>query len=264
MKIAVCGKGGVGKTLVAATIARLLGREGIRVLAIDADPNTTLATALGIPAIVAETIVPLTENEELVKERTSLNPKTFGGMFKLNPHVEDLASKFGVQAPDNVNLLVAGTVKIGGSGCMCPAGALLKALIRHLIVGSREAFVMDMEAGIENLGRGTTSGMDALIIVVEPGHGAFTTVARIQKLASDIGVKRLIAVANKIMNEEDKTTIESVLAKRDIPLLAIIPFDTKVRMAGLLGKAPLDYASDSPAIQAIMEFIPRLQSFLAG
>jgi CO dehydrogenase maturation factor len=147
---------------------------------------------------------------------------------------------------------------------MCPAGSLLKALIRYLIVGSKEAFVMDMEAGIENLGRGTTRGMDALIIVVEPGHGALATVARIQKLAGDIGVERLIAVANKIMNEEDKIAIESVLAKRDIPLLAVIPFDSKVRMAGLLGEAPLDYASDSPAIQAIKEFIPKLQSSLAG
>ncbi len=233
-------------------------------LAVDADPNTTLATALGIPAIVAETIVPLTENQELVKERTSLDPKIFGGMFKLNPNVEDLATKFGVQAPDNVTLLVAGTVKIGGSGCMCPAGALLKALIRHLIVGSGEAFVMDMEAGIENLGRGTTRDMDALIIVVEPEHGALTTVGRIQKLAGDLGVERIVAVANKIMNEEDKTAIESVLEKWNIPLLALIPFDSKIRQAGLLGKAPLDYAPDSPVIEAIAAFIPRLKSVLWG
>lgn len=264
MKIAVCGKGGVGKTTISATIARLLGREGIRVLAVDADPNTTLATALGIPAVVAETIVPLTENEGLVKERTSLDPKIFGGMFKLNPHVEDLAAKFGVPAPDNVTLLVSGTVKIGGAGCMCPAGALLKALIRHLIVGSGEAFVMDMEAGIENLGRGTTRDMDALIIVVEPGHGALTTVGRIQKLASDIGVERIVAVANKIMDKEDKATIESVIAKRNIPLLAMIPFDSKILKAGLFGKAPLDYAPDSPVFKVLKEFIPRLQSYLAG
>jgi CO dehydrogenase maturation factor len=262
LKIAVCGKGGVGKTLVAATIARFLGREGIRVLAVDADPNTTLATALGIPAVVAETIVPLTENEELVKERTGLDPKTFGGMFKINPRVEDLATKFGVVAPDNVTLLVAGTVKVGGSGCMCPAGALLKALIRHLIVSSGEAFVMDMEAGIENLGRGTTRGMDALIIVVEPGHGALATVGRIQKLAGDLGVERLIGVANKIMNDEDKAAIESVLAKMDIPLLAVIPFDSNIRQAGLLGKAPLDFAPSSPAIQILKTFVTELQSFL--
>jgi CO dehydrogenase maturation factor len=262
MKIAVLGKGGVGKTLVSGTTARLLGREGIRVLAVDADPNPTLAATLGVSEEAAKTIIPLTENDELIKERTGMDPKVYGSMFKLNPHVSDLAEKFGVPAPDNVTLLVAGTVTIGGAGCMCPAGALLKRLIRHLIVGSDEAFVMDMEAGVENLGRGTTRGMDALIIVVEPGHASINTVGRIKQLAHDIGVERVVAVANKIMDEEDERIINKTLSELNIPLLAAIPFDKAVRDAGLHGQAPIDYDPNSPALQALRTLIPKIRTYL--
>ncbi|MDO8056384.1 MAG: cobalamin biosynthesis protein CobN, partial [Candidatus Hermodarchaeota archaeon] len=239
-----------------------LGREGIRVLAVDADPTPTLASALGIPSEVAAKIVPLTENDELVEERTGMDKKTYGGMFKLNPRVSDLSDKFGVPGPDNVTLLVAGTVTIGGSGCMCPAGALLKALIRHLIVGTDEAFVMDLEAGIENLGRGTSRGMDALIAVVEPGQSSINTVERIQKLAHDIGVDTIFAVGNKIMDDVDQTTIESTLDVLQIPLLTSIPFDKGIRQANLKGIAPLDYAPESPGLQAIKSIIPKLRAHL--
>ncbi len=262
MKVAVAGKGGVGKTLVAGTLARFLGRKDIQVLAVDADPTPTLASTLGIPPEIAEQIVPLTENDELIEERTGMNKQTFGGMFKLNPHVSDLAKKYGVPGPDNVTLLVAGTVTIGGTGCMCPAGALLKALIRHLIVGSDEAFVMDLEAGIENLGRGTTRGMDALITVVESGQTSISTVARIKKLASDIGVDTIFAVGNKIIDEIDENAIRTTLEELEIPLLTVIPFDKAIRNANLEGKAPIDYAPNSAAIQAIKKLIPELQNRL--
>ncbi|MFW9831611.1 MAG: ArsA-related P-loop ATPase [Candidatus Thorarchaeota archaeon] len=262
MKLAVAGKGGVGKTLVAGTLARFLGREQIRVLAVDADPTPTLATTLGIPPEIAEKIIPLTENDKLVQERTGMDKQTYGGMFKLNPHVSDLAEKFGVQGPDNVTLLIAGTVTIGGAGCMCPAGALLKALIRHLIIGSDEAFVMDLEAGIENLGRGTTRGMDALIVVVEPGQTSLSTVGRIKKLAKDISVDTVFAVANKVMDETDQQAIETTLQKLQIPLLISIPFDRAIRQANLEGKAPLDYAPEAPAVKAIHALIPELRKRL--
>jgi CO dehydrogenase maturation factor len=259
VKVAVAGKGGVGKTLVAGTLARFLGQEGIHVLAVDADPTPTLATTLGIPPDVVEKIVPLTENDELVEERTGMDKKTYGGMFKLNPRVSDLAEKYGVSGPDNTTLLIAGTVTIGGAGCMCPAGALLKALIRHLIVGSDEAFVMDLEAGIENLGRGTSRGMDALIIVVEPGQTSINTVRRIKKLAQDIGVDTLFAVGNKVMDKMDQDAIEQTLKEMDVPLLTTIPFDKAIRHANLKGQAPIDFAPDSPAVQSIKDMIPELQ-----
>jgi CO dehydrogenase maturation factor len=264
VKIAVCGKGGVGKTTVAATLARLMGREGTKVLAVDADPNTTLAAALGVPAEVAAKVVPLTENDELVKARTGVDPgRSVGAVFKLNPRVDDLAAKYGVPAPDNVTLLVAGTVRAGGSGCMCPSGALLKALTRHLILGSDEAFVMDMEAGIENLGRGTTREMDALIVVVEPGQAALTTLSRIRKLAKDIGVEHVVAVANKVTDGKDRSIIEAALREQDIPLLGVIPFDPALREAGLLGKPPIDYRPNAPGMKALQQLLPALRSYLA-
>jgi len=147
---------------------------------------------------------------------------------------------------------------------MCPAGALLKALIRHLIVGSDEAFVMDLEAGIENLGRGTSRGMDALITVVEPGQTSINTVERIQKLAHDISVDTVFAVGNKVMDEEDQAAIESTLNELQIPLLASIPFDKAIRHANLKGIAPLDYAPESPAIQVIQSIIPQLRKHLSS
>ena len=210
MKIAVAGKGGVGKTTVAGTLARLLGRDGLKILAVDADPAYTLWSALGIPEETARQIIPLTENQKLLQERLELQPgQGLGAWFKLNPRVDDLAERFAIQGPDNVNLLVAGTVEVGDSGCMCPSATLLKALMRHLVIGSDEAFVMDMDAGVENLGRGTTRGMDALLVVAEPGRRSLGILAKIKKLAEDINVGRIFAVGNKVMTDQDKQMIDN-------------------------------------------------------
>lgn len=168
-KVAIAGKGGVGKTTIAATLARLLGRAGLSVLAIDADPAMNLASALGISPALAKTIVPISDNPNLIAERTGARPgETSGAVFNLTPRVEDLASKLGVPASDNTRLLVLGTVKSAGSGCMCPANALLRALLRHLLLRKGEAVVMDIEAGLEHLGRGVIRGVDVVMTVVEP------------------------------------------------------------------------------------------------
>ncbi len=259
MKIAVAGKGGVGKTTVAGTIARLLGRDGLKILAVDADPSYTLWSALGIPADVAKQIVPLTENETLVEERLQIEGAgSYKGFFKLNPRVDDLAEKFAISGPDNVSLLVAGTVEIGGSGCMCPSATLLKALMRHLILGTDEAFVMDMDAGIENLGRGTTKGMDALVVVAEPGRRSLDILGKIRTLAKDIDVGRVFAIGNKVVTSEDEEMIREWVKKEGIPLLGIIPLDEKVKQADRIGVAPLDLDANSPAMLAISDIKQKL------
>ncbi len=259
MKIAVAGKGGVGKTTVAGTIARLLGRDGLRILAVDADPSYTLWSALGIPADVANEIVPLTENEPLVEERLQIEGAgSYKQFFKLNPRVDDLAAKFAIKGPDNVSLLVAGTVEIGGSGCMCPSATLLKSLMRHLILGTDEAFVMDMDAGIENLGRGTTKGMDALVVVAEPGRRSLDILGKIKKLAQDIDVGRVFAVGNKVVTSEDSKMIEDWVKKEGIPLLGIVPLDESVKEADRRGVAPIDLDANSPGMLAIAEIKQRL------
>ena len=259
MKIAVAGKGGVGKTTVAGTIARLLGRDGLKILAVDADPSYSLWSALGIPADVAKEIVPLTENEELVEERLQIEGAgSYKGFFKLNPRVDDLAEKFAISGPDNVSLLVAGTVEIGGSGCMCPSATLLKTLMRHLILGTDEAFVMDMDAGVENLGRGTTKGMDALVVVAEPGRRSLDILGKIRTLAQDIDVGRVFAVGNKVVTPEDAEMIREWVEKEGIPLLGIVPLDETIKQADRKGVAPIDLDPESEGMLAIREIKNRL------
>ncbi|MHA1907213.1 MAG: ATP-binding protein [Candidatus Thorarchaeota archaeon] len=262
MKIAVAGKGGVGKTTVAGTLARLLGRDGLKILAVDADPSYTLWSALGISSEVADTIVPLTENAELVEERLAIEEvgPTSTGVFKLNPIVDDLAAKFAISGPDNVSLLVAGTVDLGGSGCMCPSATLLKSLMRHLVIGSDEAFIMDMDAGVENLGRGTTRGMDALVVVAEPGRRALDILGKIKTLAGDIGVGKVYAVGNKVATTEDEQMIRERVEKEGIILLGIVPLDENIRAADRKGMAPIDLDSNSPAMTAINEIKEQLVS----
>lgn len=252
MKLAVTGKGGVGKTTLAGTLARLFGRDGLKMLAVDADPNYNLYSSLGISDETAQQIQPLLEIDDLVRERTDTPlVQVLGNFFRLNPKVDDLASKYAVKGPDNVSLLVAGTVNMGGQGCMCPSAALLKALIQHLNIQDDEAFIMDMDAGIEHLGRGTTKGMDLLLVVVEPGRRSLDTLERIHGLAADIGNERVFAVVNKVMNEDDLHMVSSYVAARGFTLLGEIPFDSSLREADMKGIAPLDLNPDSPAMNAI-------------
>ena len=190
MKIAVAGKGGVGKTFVAGTLARLLARDGYNVLAVDADPNINLAASLGIPSEIANRITPLSENDALVKENTGLDPKeSLCVIFNMTPTVNDIVDRFGVQGPDNVKLLVMGTVKGGDTGCMCGANALLRVLIQHLLIQRGEVLIMDMVAGLEHLGRGTARRMDSMLVVVEPRMKSIDTVGRILRMAEEIEVR---------------------------------------------------------------------------
>jgi CO dehydrogenase maturation factor len=259
MKIAVAGKGGVGKTTVAGTLARLLGRDGLRILAVDADPSYTLWSALGIPSDVAKQIVPLTENETLVEERLQVEgAESYKGFFKLNPIVDDLAEKFAIEGPDNVSLLVAGTVEIGGSGCMCPSATLIKTLMRHLILATDEAFVMDMDAGIENLGGGTTRGMDALLVVAEPGRRSLDILGKIKTLAQDIDVGRVFAVGNKVVTPEDEEMIQEWVKNEGLPLLGLVPLDETIKQADRKGVAPIDLDPESSGMLAIRKIKQRL------
>jgi len=252
LKVAVAGKGGVGKTLIAGTLARLLARDGFRVLAVDADPAMNLAYALGIPSDTASKIVPLTENKGLIEERTGAKPGTAFSIFiNLTPTVDDIAERYGVLGPDGVKLLVMGTLRSGGSGCMCPANSLIRALIRHITLVRGDAVVMDMEAGLEHLGRATVRGFDALLCVVEPGAQSIETARRIKHLAEDINIREVLAVGNKVMRKEDERIIKDSLNKIELDLICSIPFDTDIIRADSSRVAPIDYVPSSPAIAAI-------------
>jgi CO dehydrogenase maturation factor len=231
MKIAITGKGGVGKTTLAGTLARLLARDGMDVLAIDADPDMNLASALGIE----EPPAPLTAYEDLIDERAG-GP---AGMFKLNPKVDDVVERFGVLGPDGVRMLVMGTVDRGGSGCMCPASSFLRALLRHVVFKESSVVIMDMEAGIEHLGRGTTKGIDLMIVVVEPGARSLETAERIKRLGTDIGIERFAAVINKVGKGEIEA-VDKKLEELGIPVLGVVPYDGLLVKADLARRSPVD------------------------
>ncbi|MBW1683357.1 MAG: AAA family ATPase [Deltaproteobacteria bacterium] len=208
MKLAVSGKGGVGKTTFASFLIRALADEGKKVLAIDADPDANLAQALGVKDW--ERIVPISQMKELIEERTEAKVGTMGSFFKLNPKVDDLPESLSIEV-DGIRLMVMGGVKKGGAGCICPESTLLKNLVRHIVLARDEAVVLDMEAGLEHLGRGTAMAVDQLIVVVEPGRRSVETAFQVRKLAADIGVKRLAFVGNKIRGEKDREFLKAPL-----------------------------------------------------
>ena len=265
MKIAVAGKGGVGKTFISGTLARLLARDGYNVLAVDADPNINLASTLGITREISDKIVPLSDNESLIEERTGVAPgSSYGSVFRLTPTVGDIVKKFGVVGPDDVQLLVMGTVKGGDTGCMCPANALLRVLIQHILIRERDVVVMDMVAGLEHLGRGTAKRMDTMIVVAEPRMKSVETVRRTLKLADEIEVQEVISVGNKIRNDKERRFVEERMGDLGVSVAALIPYDPAVAEADMLGVAPLDHDEGSPAVNtlvALKDYLKRRYEF---
>lgn len=233
MKVAVTGKGGVGKTTTCALLAKAFAAVGHRVLAVDADPNATLASCLGFPS--PDSITPLSEMAELIEARTGVKPGTPGAFFKLNPRVDDIPEKFSVEH-DGVRLLRMGAVKSGGSGCYCSEGAFLDSLVSHLLMAEHDVLIMDMEAGIEHLGRGTARGVDWLLIVVEPSRQSVDTAKRIRLLAGDIGLNQLGVIGNKFRTEQESDFILKSVSP--LPVLGMLPYDESLRQAEMEGRAP--------------------------
>ncbi len=237
MKIAISGKGGVGKTTLAGVMARILADRGRKVLAIDADPDSNLASAIGLSKEALAKLQPIASMTSMIEERTGAKKGTFGSMLKLNPKVDDLPDEMGVNY-GGVKLLLLGCIPQGGGGCFCPENVLLKNLVRHLLVKREEALVIDMEAGLEHLGRGSTGQVDALIIVVEPGQRAMNTARQIKKLGEDLKIKNMMIVGNKVNSEEDRRLIEKELS--DFPVLGYMSFNPKILQADKEGKSPFD------------------------
>ena len=253
MKLAITGKGGVGKTTLSAALAILFSREGSRVVAIDADPDSNLAATLGFPH--PEDIKPLSQMKDLIVERTGAQDGAFGGFFKLNPKVDDIPDAYAAEHSGIKLLVMGGQGRSGGSGCLCPENAFLRALMAHLLFASEDVVIMDMEAGIEHLTRGTARGVDALIVVVEPGERSLDTARRIGRLSADLGIGRIWAVANKVRGEQDREFILHGLP--ELELAASLPYSPEVIECGT-GRAGLAQVLDGPVGREVQNLLGRL------
>ena len=243
LKIAIGGKGGVGKTTITSLIARAIAAsdKNTKVIAIDADPVANLAAGLGIDE--SQPITPVSELSDLIAERTGAKPGTMGGFFTLNPKVDDIPDRFSIEK-DGVKLLVMGTVQQGGSGCICPEATILKALMNHLVLARNEVVVMDMEAGIEHLGRATSGSVDALIVVVNPGKRSRIAADKIRKLGTDIGIKNIVVLGNRVRSREDEQLIKESMP--DYEILGFIPEHDEIANSDRTGERPFDDITNIP------------------
>jgi len=242
MKLAISGKGGVGKTTFSSLLIRTLSDMGKKILAIDADPDANLAAALGIAN--SDEIIPIAEMKEMIFERTGAQPGSIGGFFRLNPKVDDLPDSVSVKK-DNIKLMRLGSVKKGGGGCLCPESTLLKALVMHIVLARDEVVVMDMEAGIEHLGRATAKAVDKLIVVVEPGRRSIDTAEHIRRLAAQIHLNQIFIVGNKIRGPKDEEFLRQHLS--DFNILGFLPYADDLIEADLNGQSPYDVESTAKA-----------------
>jgi CO dehydrogenase maturation factor len=254
VKLAISGKGGAGKTTLAGALALLMARNGDRVLAVDADPDANLASALGVPAELQNSIVTIAQHKTLIEQRTGAKVKQYGQIFKLNPEVSDVSEKY-AYPHEGVALLVLGAVDSGGSGCACPESVLLRSLVTDLVLHKDESLVMDMEAGVEHLGRATARGVDMMIVVIEPGQRSIDSALRVAEMSAEVGIRTVAAVPNKVRSPDDEQFIRQGIPA--MPIIGSIPYSEAIRLGDRDGVSVLE-SLDSKLMQCFEQILNRL------
>jgi CO dehydrogenase maturation factor len=258
MKIAVSGKGGVGKTLIAGILSRMFANGGFKVLAIDNDSAMNLSYTLGIDEKTKEQIIPIKEMKSMIEERTQVEGAG-SGVYNINPKVSDIPDKYKVSGPEGLQLLVLGGIEEPASGCLCPENALIRTLLYNLLVKRDEVIIVDFEAGIEHLGRGTAKGIDVMLVVAEPSQKSLDLCKKIIELSKKLGVINIYLIANKITDKSQNEIINEKIHNWEVPLYHSIPFDPEIGKADFEGKSPIDYNSNSDAIQSIKSLYNKLK-----
>ncbi len=255
LRVLVAGKGGVGKTTVSALLSRFLSSElGMRVLAVDTDSVPNLALALGVPRERANSMVPLVRNADLVEERTGARPgEGWGVFFRLNPDVGDLVDRYGVRVSDGVDLLVVGSIDSAKQGCLCPAIALAKALLRHLMLREGEAVVVDSEAGAEVFGRGLAENFDRMICVSEPTVKSLDISEKLMEMGRQLGIAEVTLLVNKFPGGGGlKRAIEERFGRGGREVF-FVPHDPAFVRAEMEGRGVDSLPPDSPGVSALRE-----------
>jgi CO dehydrogenase maturation factor len=255
VKIAICGKGGVGKTFIAGTLAWLSAQHGHRTLAIDADPSPNLGVILGLSPEEAGAIIPISENNELIESRTSTG---YPGVFRISFPVEDLIDLYSIDTAAGVHLLVMGTIRSMGSGCTCQANALVRSLLHHIMLKKGDVVIMDMEAGVEHLGRGTAEHVDLMLVVTDANARSIAVARRIGDVAREYGIPRIGLVGNRVHGQREKEIIAASGKAARLPVMGCIPFDPGVEESGVRGDIPLHHP-ESPGIRAIEKLRHRIE-----
>ena len=255
IKLATGGKGGVGKTTLAACLAHLYVRRGYEVVAIDADPDSNLAGRLGHPE--PERLVTVSSLKSLIRERTGGGKEGYGALLKLNPDVSDVVDTYGTDI-GGVRFLALGTFTRGGTGCACPESAFLRSLMGHLVLHRNQVVILDMEAGIEHLARSTVAGVDGLVVVVEPSVASVQTARVTRGLARDIGLKRVGVVVNKVRDDAQLQRVRDMLG--DVPLLGSLGYDADAAEADLSGQVVFEAAPE--LVRQVDRIIDRLGEWI--
>ena len=258
MKIAISGKGGVGKTFIASVLAYHFLNKGFKVLAIDADPSPNLAINLGLTFNDIKKITPISENFELIKKKTDAGVP---GIYNLSFSVEDVIENYSIETPFGVNLIVMGVVRSAGEGCACPANAVIRTLLKHIFTRLKEVVIVDMEAGTEHLGRGTAKHVDLMLIISDSNLKSLEVASKIHDLSMEMGLTRVFMVGNKISNKKEKEAISQFSIKHGIQLIGFVPYDEKIVKADIRGETPLIYASKSKGVIAVREIGEKILNF---